>query len=163
MAQRAMSATTTSDQAASGPAESFILHLTGSRWDSPVTRSHPSIATAQTAYANRTPSSRARFFGCNVLVEIDAVARDEQLVHGRRERTVRVGTDFHRRRVGANHGDFFVGKQLRGGEAKTRRAAQIPRVVLRPERAPARVDDHDITGANLDALTLKRVRHVLDW
>src|SRR5262245_39883445 len=72
---------------------------------------------------------------------------------GAAEVWIGIGLDLRRPRVGADASDLPIGEPSRDLEADPRLAAVESRVVLHPEAAPSRVEEHDVTGPDIgDAL-----------
>src|SRR6185369_1355257 len=94
------------------------------------------------------------------LEDVDAVARNQELVHRELELRVRIRHDLHRPRVGADHHDLPLDEIAGSFEADARRARAELGVIDHPERAPARVHEHDVARMNLGPLLLQRALQI---
>ena len=80
----------------------------------------------------------------HVLEEVNAVHHEGDLVHWKRELGVRIRRDLDGPVVGAEEHRVPPREPLRRGDAESGTALHVAGVVLRPERAPAGVDQYGV-------------------
>src|SRR5262249_15525525 len=93
-------------------------------------------------------------------MQVDPIARKQQLMHGSAQRGIRIGRHLDTPIVGADHSHFLVGKELRGSSADPRTRLDIFWIVFHPKRSPAGMNQHNVTRSDFDVLALKSASQV---